>query len=142
MRSHLTYETYERDALSSFGSTLTCRLTSKCPVPPKRDRRGPCLPAGRKGTIKTIFPLLASLPPLRAREAPACLSRPDGVAGELQCNVMVNRANISNGDCKTVPVAPASSAQWRWGPDPPEWPSEPDEIQSIPVSYQAGKSFG
>jgi hypothetical protein len=24
-------------------------MTGKCPVPPKRDRRGPCLPAGRKG---------------------------------------------------------------------------------------------
>jgi hypothetical protein len=24
-------------------------LAEMCPVPPKRDRRGPCLPAGRKG---------------------------------------------------------------------------------------------
>jgi hypothetical protein len=24
-------------------------LAGKCPVPPKPDRRGPCLPAGRKG---------------------------------------------------------------------------------------------
>jgi len=41
---------------------------SCCPVPPRRDRRGPCLPAGRKGhNHKTLFP---------SREA-----RP--VAGEL-----------------------------------------------------------
>jgi hypothetical protein len=33
--------------------------------------------------MKTIFPLLAFLSPLRARKAPACLSRFDGMAGEL-----------------------------------------------------------
>src|SRR4030043_939611 len=49
-----------------------------------------------------------------------------------------NRANISSGDGRPVPVAPASSAQWRWGPDPPELLSEPHEIQSIPLSYKAG----
>ena len=39
--------------------------------------------AGSRGTIKMKFLLLASRSPLRAREAPACLSRPDGMAGEL-----------------------------------------------------------
>jgi hypothetical protein len=28
-------------------------LADKCPVPPKRDRRGPCLPVGRKGHNKS-----------------------------------------------------------------------------------------
>jgi hypothetical protein len=57
----------------------------------RRMPRKPCLvggvPAYRqagRGTIKTIFPLLAIRSPLRAREALACLSRPDGVAGGLQ----------------------------------------------------------
>jgi hypothetical protein len=38
--------------------------------------------AGR-GPIKTIFPFQTFCSPLRAREAPACLSRPNGMAGEL-----------------------------------------------------------
>ena len=44
-------------------------VTGKCPVPPKRDRRG------QGAQLIMIFP---------SREAPACLPRPDGVAGELQ----------------------------------------------------------
>ncbi len=70
----------------------SAKLTETCPVLPKWDRRGPCLPAGRKGTIGTRLPLLASWSPLHAREAlrqaqsreicrtaPPCLPRPNGV---------------------------------------------------------------
>ncbi len=42
-----------------------------------------CRIGGVKGHNKRIFPLLASLSPLRAREALACLCRPNGMAGEL-----------------------------------------------------------
>jgi hypothetical protein len=42
-------------------------LTGKCPA-------SPALGAGSRGTIKMKFLF---------REAPACLSRPDGMAGEL-----------------------------------------------------------
>ena len=53
-------------ALRDEGCKLQ-RVADKCPA-------SPALEAGSRGTIKTMFPF---------REAPACLSRPDGIAGEL-----------------------------------------------------------
>ncbi len=58
-------------------------LAGKCPVPPKQDRRCPCLPAGRKGhnmnEISFARILLATLCP----GSPAVPPRPNGVGGEL-----------------------------------------------------------
>jgi hypothetical protein len=53
-------------ALRDEGCKLQ-RVADKCSA-------SPALEAGSRGTIKTMFPF---------REAPACLSRPDGMAGEL-----------------------------------------------------------
>ena len=66
----------------SLGSGVeTLSLAGTCPFPPKQDRRGPCLPAGRKGhnTKETASPGS----PFDILRAVSSVERPRPAGGEI-----------------------------------------------------------
>jgi hypothetical protein len=76
-------EQQKKERLACYGQPL-CNSTNallsagKCPVPPWQDRRGPCLPAGRKGHNQndTSFP---GSPALSARSFTSSITKPIGL---------------------------------------------------------------
>jgi hypothetical protein len=96
-------------------------LTGTYPVPPKRDRRGPCLPAGRKGynmneTSMARIRLATACPgsPFDILRAMSFAERPRPVSGELHNNTPRTILTVGMGSTGSIRARMEPRGQSPW----------------------------